>query len=350
MDYGEQLEIEARLEQQVEAYHETAMLFAAVTCGLPDLMRLRGPATPEALAAELGIQPAPLRRFLRGLVTMRLCEEQEDGRLVLTPAGAGLALGSDSSLREKALVVAGQYWLPWLALTHSLQTGAPSFEFLHGSTVSDWRAANEDEGASFYRYLAKEEMANADDILQTLNYSSQDCVVASIGGGYGGWLVPLVRGGSAAKGVVFDAPEILEDAKRLFEATGTIDRIAFAGGNIVDDIPVEADNYVLKGVLQQHGDADARKILENCRNAMRPGARLTIYERLMPENPTDDPAAVMLDLHMMAITGGKARTRPEMEALIADAGLAIAEFSKTYGGLAFIECTRSSEEISSSER
>jgi ribosomal protein L11 len=47
----------------------------------------------------------------------------------------------------------------------------------------------------------------------------------------------------------------------------------------------------------------------------------------------------MLDLHMMAITGGKARTRPEMEALIADAGLAIAEFSKTYGGLAFIECT-----------
>jgi SAM-dependent methyltransferase len=339
MDRGEQLEIEARLKQQIEAYHEAAMLFAAITCGLPDVMKANGPATPEALATELGMRPDPLRRFLRGLATMRLCEALEDGRFALTPAGARLALGSDSSLREKALVVGRQYWLPWLALPHSLQTGEPSFPALHGSTVSDWRMANADDGAYFHRYLAKEEMANAGDLLPFLKYAPGDGVVASIGGGYGGWLVPLVRDNPGAKGVVFEAPMIVEDAKRLFADTGTIDRIKFVGGDILKEIPVEADLYVLKGVLQQHGDENARTILQNCREALKAGAKLVIVERLMPDTATDDPAAVMLDLHMMTITGGKTRTRPEMEALIAAAGLTVTDAAKTPSGLAVIECT-----------
>ena len=36
-------------------------------------------------------------------------------------------------------------------------------------------------------------------------------------------------------------------------------------------------------------------------------ARLAIVERLLPERAGDDPAAVMLDLHMMAVTGGRVR-------------------------------------------
>jgi O-methyltransferase domain len=339
MDDGEQFEIEARLKRQIEAYHETAMLFAAVSSSLPDLMKLRGPETLETLASELGLQPGPLRRFLCGLVTMRLCEELEDGRFALTPAGARLALGSRSSLREKVQVVVGQYWMPWMILGHSLQTGQPSFAFLHGATVSDWRAANADDGAYFHRYLAKEDMANAGDLLPFLKYAPEDGVVASIGGGYGGWLVPWVRDNPGAKGVVFDATAILEDAKRLFDATGTIDRITFVGGDVLKEIPVEADLYVLKGVLQQHGDEGARTILQNCREALKAGAKLVVVERLMPEKPKDDPAAVMLDLHMMTITSGKARTRPEMEALIAAAALTIGGVSRTPSGLAVIECT-----------
>jgi len=131
---------------------------------------------------------------------------------------------------------------------------------------------------------------------------------------------------------------VVDGAETMIQSLGLQHRVTFVAGDVCEAIPVEADIYVLKGVLQQHGDAAARTILENCRDAMKPGARLVIYERLMPENAMDDPAAVMLDLHMMAITGGKVRTRPEMETLIAEAGLAVAELSKTYEGLAFIAC------------
>ncbi|MHA1133969.1 MAG: methyltransferase [Alphaproteobacteria bacterium] len=265
MDDAERLEIEEHLKRQIEAYHEAAILFTAVSARIPDLLNLGG-RTPEMLASELDMQPKPLRRFLRGLVTMRLCEELEDGRFVLTPAGEALVPDSDSSLREKALVVLGQYWQPWLDLQHCLKTGEPSFPKAFGMPVAAWRAANVEDSAAFQNYLAKEEAGDA--------------------------------------------------------------------------LPGGADVHLLKGVLQQHDDAEARTILQNCRKTMKLGKRLIVCERLMPENATDDPAAIMLDLHMMAITGGKARTKSEMETLIAEAGLTVVESKKTDDGLTVIDTRR----------
>jgi O-methyltransferase len=261
MDHAEQLEIEERLKRQIEAYHEAAILFTAVSTRIPDLLNLGG-RTPEMLASELDMQPGPLRRFLRGLVTMQLCEELPDGRFVLTPAGRSLVTGSDSSLREKALVVLGQYWQPWLDLQHCLKTGEPSFPKVFGTPVAAWRETNIESGAAFRSYMAKQ------------------------------------------------------------QATETIP---------------DGDSPVLQGVLQQHGDASARTILENCRKAMAPGARLIVIERLMPDSATDDPAAIMLDLHMMAIYGGRVRTKAEMMGLLAEAGLVVTEVSETDDGLTVIE-------------
>ena len=57
----------------------------------------------------------------------------------------------------------------------------------------------------------------------------------------------------------------------------------------------------------------------------------------MPERATDDPAAIMLDLHMMTITGGRARSLAAFEALLADAGLGLAQATPTGSGLTIIE-------------
>lgn len=334
---GEQDDFEARIRRSLDAYHEAAMVFTAVTARIPDLLNLGG-RTPEMLAAELGLRPAPLRRFLRGLATLQLCEELEDGRFVLTPAGKSLAIGSPSSLRQKAQVVVGQYWLPWLSLMHCLETGEPAFPFVFGSKVSDWRAADKEEGDPFYRYLAKEEMkaANADDLMQSFDEFEAD-TIASIGGGYGGFLVPFLHGFPELKAIVFDSESTVNGAEPMFQALGLQHQVTFVAGDILKKIPVEADIYFLKGVLQQYGDTEARTVLQNCCEAMKPRAKLIVYERLMPENATDDPAAIMLDLHMMVVTGGRARTQTEMETLLASAGLSVTGVSVTYNGLLLIE-------------
>ena len=67
------------------------------------------------------------------------------------------------------------------------------------------------------------------------------------------------------------------------------------------------------------------------------GARLVIVELLLPERANDDPAAIMLDLHMMTITGGRARSLAQFAALLADADLALSNVTPTRLGLVVIE-------------
>ena len=93
---------------------------------------------------------------------------------------------------------------------------------------------------------------------------------------------------------------------------------------------------MLNGVLQQWDDAHARAILANCRKAMPQGARLVIVERLLPEQAVDDPAAIMLDLHMMAITGGRVRGLAEFAAMLSETGFARAKATPTPSGLSVI--------------
>ena len=51
----------------------------------------------------------------------------------------------------------------------------------------------------------------------------------------------------------------------------------------------------------------------------------------------DDPAAIMLDLHMMAITGGRARSLAEFEALLAETNLGVTKVTPTSSGSSVIE-------------
>ena len=57
------------------------------------------------------------------------------------------------------------------------------------------------------------------------------------------------------------------------------------------------------------------------RDAMRPDSVLPVVEAVLPERAADDPAAVRMDLHMLALLGGRERTRAEYAALLAEADL-----------------------------
>ena len=72
----EQRAFEERLRLKIEAYHEAALVYAAVKLDLPDRMGERT-WTAEQLAGALGISAPHLFRFLRGLVTLGICKEAE---------------------------------------------------------------------------------------------------------------------------------------------------------------------------------------------------------------------------------------------------------------------------------
>ena len=326
---------EDRLRRQIEAYHDAALVFAAVRAGIPDLLAAE-PLAAKTLAPLLGFSAPHLKRVLDGLAVIGVCEALPDGRYALTDTGRALAIGSESSLREKVLVVLGQYWLPWLELLRAVETGAPAFATVHGMGVRQWRQENPDQGKDFHRYAAKEELAGGSALLGALDIGAAR-TIAAIGGGYGAMLIPILQAHPQIEAIVFDEPEVVAAAPPLFDTYRVADRARFIAGDLLTEIPVEADLYVLKGVLQQHDDAGARQILETVRRAMPDGARLAVIERLMPERPADDPEAVMLDLHLMTIYGGRVRALAEIEALLSQASLTLSNVTTTGAGLSVIE-------------
>jgi hypothetical protein len=309
---------EERLRLQIEAYHAAALAYAAVKLGLPEAMGLE---TWEAarLADRLGLSAPHLLRVLRGLVSIGICEERAEARFALAPLGRALLPDSPSSLREKVSIVVGQYWRPWAELSHTLRSGEPAFGEVFGLPVAEWRRTHPEEGALFETYLAKEAFASAGPILAALGLKGVK-TVAEIGG-YGGLLAALLKANPELEGILFDVPETVAAAETFLASAGVAERVRRAGGDALTENSVAADLYLLNGVLRNFGDAGALALLRNCRKAMPESARLVVVERLLPHRADEDPAAIMLDLHMMTITDGRVRTRAEIETLLVQAGL-----------------------------
>jgi O-methyltransferase domain len=335
MESSEPDDAEDRLRSAIEAYHASALAYAAAKLGLPDRMGAR-PWTAQALAAELGLSAPHLLRFLRGLVSIGICAEHSDGSFTLTRLGEALKSGSPSRLGEKVLIVVEQYWQPWANLIHTLRNGEPAFEHVFGTDVWAWRNENFRGGDIFAAYLAGETFAHAGPIIEALDLAGIGRV-ADIGGGHGGLLAAILQAHPDMRGILFDLPETIIGAKRFLKSHTVLGRVTLVGGDFLAEIPVEADVYVLKSVLQHWDNVAARAILESCRDAMLARAKLAIVERLLPEQALDDPSAMMLDLHMMVINGGRVRTLQEFERLIAEANLALSKVHATSSGLSVIE-------------
>jgi SAM-dependent methyltransferase len=326
---------EERLRGQIEAYHAAALAYAAVKLGLPEKMGER-PWTADELALALKVSAPHLARFLRGLVTQGICAALPDGTFALGPVGRSLRRDSPSRLGDKVAIVVEQYWLPWADLPHTVRNGEPAFEHVFGTDVWAWRNENFKGGDAFAAYLAGETFAGAGPIVESLDLTGVDRV-ADIGGGHGGLLAAILTAHPEMHGILFDLPETIIGAKKFLKSHGVDKRVTLAGGDFLAEIPVEADLYVLKSVLQHWDDAAARAILESCRDAMPPQARLAIVERLLPERGAADPAAAMLDLHMMVITGGRVRSADDFTRLLTDAGFAPPRVTPTSSGLTMIE-------------
>jgi hypothetical protein len=147
------------------------------------------------------------------------------------------------------------------------------------------------------------------------------CVV-DVGGAHGSFLTHVLHRRPAARGVLFDLPHVIATAGPALAAAGVAGRVEPVAGDFMRAVPAGGDVYLLKHVLHEWNDAQARTILRNVRQAMTPAATVVTVEMLIPEDGAPSPALLM-DLDMLVTSSGRERTAGEMKALFAAAGLAI---------------------------
>jgi hypothetical protein len=115
-----------------------------------------------------------------------------------------------------------------------------------------------------------------------------------------------------ASGVLFELPHVIADAP-------AVPRMKLVAGDMFHDPLPAADAYLLMDVLHDWDDADAERILRAVRAAARPNARVLIIETLVAESPGPH-FGKLVDVIMLAATGGRERTRSQFGALLAAAG------------------------------
>ncbi|TYB69635.1 methyltransferase [Nonomuraea sp. PA05] len=303
----------------------------AATLRLTDLMAADA-VSVEELARRAGADADALGRLLSLLVCRGVYAEKEPGRFAVNEAAALLASDHPSGMRARLDLdgFGGQMDLAFTGLLHTVRTGGPAWETVFGAPYWDHLAANPELSASFDAMMA----TGADyvaDLVEGYDWSRARHVV-DVGGGSGVFVAEVLRAHPEVRATLVDLPGTVERGRRYLAGLGLEGRCSFAGQSFFEPLPAGGDVYVLKRVVHDWGDDEARRILRRCGEAAGPDGRVVVIET------GDDPAMVAeMSLRMLVLSGGRERSVDGYRALVEEAGLGVAGVRRTPLGHVIIE-------------
>jgi hypothetical protein len=270
------------------------------------------------------------------VAALGVLEELPERRFRLTELGDGLRTDAPGSVAGWAVFIGRRpNWMSWLRLTDSVRTGETGFDLEYGTDVWTFRATDPEETAVFNRAMNSMSDAVADAVVATYDFNQFSRIV-DVGGGGGLLLTRILAANPRLEGVLFDQPQVVDDAAAFVQGSGVADRCRLLGGSFFDPIPVAADAYLLKSILHDWNDEDAIRILAGCRRVMPAGSRVLVIERVIGE-PNVDPEAKFGDLNMMTAVGGRERTEAEWKTVFEAAGVRLSRILETGRPLKIIE-------------
>ncbi|HVF27321.1 MAG TPA: methyltransferase [Pyrinomonadaceae bacterium] len=277
--------------------------------GVADALADR-PMTAAELAAQTGMNADALRRMLRLLAAHGVFTQEGDLNRH-TPVSELLRADHPHSMRSFARMMNLPIILKSFAeLTQAAKTGKPAMDF---AGFMEYFAAQPEESGTFNQAMADKSRNIIPAVLDAYDFGLFR-VIADIGGGRGHLLRSILERTPAASGILFDLPHVIREAAAHESA-----RLRLQPGDFFADALPTADAYLLMEVIHDWNDEDSARILAVIRRAAPRHARLLIVEAIVSEAPGPDFSKV-LDVIMLAVTGGQERTPSEYEALLSRAG------------------------------
>ena len=304
--------------QIITNFWTSRAVYVFAKLGIPDLLA-SGPKTAEEIAADTKMHAPSLYRLLRALATTGFVTATADGRFAQTPVSEILATDAPGSLRWFTISELGQEHYPaWGNLMHSVKTGEIAFDNFFGADVWKYFQQNPEDAAVFNNSMSGITAATNEEILGAYDFSTFGTLV-DIGGGHGGLITSILKANPKLKGILLDAPQVIEGARPKIEAAGLGDRCEAVAGDFFKAVPAGGDIYVMKWIIHDWDDERAITILKNVRNEIPREGRVLIVDCVVPENNEPD-FSKFFDLNMMVMTGGKERTEKEFAQILNAAG------------------------------
>jgi hypothetical protein len=298
-----------QLARLLDGFVTTQLLYVAAKLGVADVLA-EGPLTAAEIAAAVGADRGALTRVLRGLVIEDVLAEDEAGRFSLTPIGECLG-----GLGGAALVRGELYYRSAAGLLDAVIDGGTPFERVYGERFFEHLDHHPDHERAFQASMRGRAEQEAHDVVAAYDFAAVRTLV-DVGGGRGVLLAEILRSVGDLRGVLVDREEAIPAAREHLTAAGVGDRAECVANDFFSVVPSGADAYLLSRVIHDWDDEHAGRILETCRQAMRPDSRLLLVEAVLPERAHDRPAAIRMDLHMLLLLGARERTEAEFRRLL----------------------------------
>jgi len=275
------------------------------------------------LAAASAADADSLQRVLRHLAQNGIFEEPAPGCFGLNDTAKGLLDG-----------FGGRMAGAWSTLLSAVRTGKPAYHEAFGRGFWDDLEAHPEIAAEFDALMGPAGHGVPDPavLVDPADWDSVRTVV-DVGGGTGSLLAEVLRAHPGIHGTLVDLPRTVARSGEIFEAAGVADRVTTVGQSFFDPLPAGADLYLLKNVLADWPDQEAKALLQRIAEAARPAGRVVIVGGV---NPNDVASPELL---MMVLVGGKDRTLAEFRELAREAGLAVRASGRQPTGRFVVECS-----------
>jgi hypothetical protein len=275
--------------------------------------------------------PDALRRVLRLLAAHGVFEMQGADTFRHSPTSRLLRTDHPQFMRAWAQMMGLPIlWSSFGAMEHSVRTGLPAAAEVFPGGFWEYLAQHPEEGRVFNAAMVAKSRGEVAGILASYDFSGFD-LIGDIGGGSGHLLRAVLDTAPTAKGVLFDLPQVIEEAADLASERLTLQ----AGDFFRDDLP-SCDAYLLMEIIHDWADEEAAAILKAIRRAAPAHAKLLVIETIVPNDPGPDGSKVK-DMIMLTLFGSLQRTQQEYETLLARSGFVLQAQIDTGAGISILE-------------
>lgn len=321
----------ATLTQIAGGYCLPRCLHVVADLGVADVLDETPRSTAE-LATSVNANPDALGRVLR-LLAAHAVFDLQGGMVRHSPASWLLRTDHPQSMRAFVRMIGLPVnWATYEALEHSVRTGLSAASKTLPEGFWAYYAQHPEENAIFNAAMAAKAQGHVAAIVAAYDFSCFS-VIGDIGGGRGHLLLAVLDAAPTAKGVLFELPHVIEEVSDVAS-----DRLALQAGDFFRDALPNCDAYLLMEIIHDWPDEESVAILKAIRQAAPPHAKLLIIEQIVPNDPGPDWSK-MLDIHMLALVGGRQRTRQEYEALLDKSGFHLECEIDTPAGISILEAT-----------
>ncbi|CAA9432774.1 MAG: hypothetical protein AVDCRST_MAG66-3811 [uncultured Pseudonocardia sp.] len=300
-------------------------LRVVVELEIPDLLA-GGPRTAAELAGVAGAHEPSLYRVLRALTANAVFHEDRTHRFSLTPI-------SDLLREEHPHSMRGMYRLApadlhaMAELEHGVRNPISAFEHVHGTTFWQYTQQHPEHQRRYQHNMWSMATLEIPAVLQVYDWSRVGHLV-DLGGGTGQMIAGILAAHPRMRGSLIDLPDVAPGSRTVLEAEGVLDRCEIVCGDFFESVPSGGDVYLLKRVFYDFTDEQCTQILRSVRAAMPAHGRVLVLDGVVRSDNRHD-AGKLHDLYVLAMGQGRCRSRDELAAIFAGAGLRLSRVIPT---------------------